>query len=86
MAAVKVATRTATATRGKLKATRVPIDAEPAGLDLYLGPTSGDGRMQRVDVSITPAPGGGLQIGIAVPGQLGPAVASLLAALGVKAG
>ena len=44
----------------KLKATRVPIDVEPAGLDLFLGPTSGDGRMRRVDVSISPAPGGGL--------------------------
>ena len=75
------------------KATRMPLDpepvfpspgkSEPAGLDVMLGPVDGS-SFQRVDVSVTPAPGGGLQIAIGVPGQLGPAVASLLAALGVK--
>jgi len=72
-----------TATRGKLKATRIIEPPKPAAVDVMLGPTDGCG-FQRVDVSVTPAPGGGLQIAIAVPGQIGPAVALLLAALGVK--
>lgn len=71
--------------RAKVKASRIVERSKPADLDVLLGPADGS-SFQRVDVSVTPAPGGGLQIGIAVPGQLGPAVASPLTALGVKAG
>ena len=73
-----------TAARATAKATRV-TDAAPAGLDVMLGPSDGS-RLQRLDVSATVARGGGFLIAIGVPGELGPAVAGLLAALGVKAG
>jgi hypothetical protein len=84
-----MAVRTATA-RGKLKATRMPIidrapAPEPAGLDVMLGPVDGS-SFQRLDVEVRPAPGGGLQIGIAVPNGLGPPVRALLLALGCGKG
>jgi hypothetical protein len=69
-----------TATRAK--ATKV-IDTAPAGLDLYLGPTSGDGRMQRLDLEIRQAADGNLRLDVEIPRQLAPAVA-LLTALGVN--
>jgi hypothetical protein len=74
-----------TAARAIAKATRVTDAAPAGGLDVMLGPSDGAG-FQRLDVSVTPGPGGGLALRIDVPGQLGPAVAGLLDALGVKAG
>ena len=77
-------TRTATATRGvKLKATRVPIEAAPASLDVMLGPADGTG-FQRLDLAIRRSTDGNLHLDVGIPSQLGPAVASLLSALGVK--
>jgi hypothetical protein len=72
--------RTATATR--TKATRV-IGAEPASIDVMVGPSDGS-RARRVDVIVTPGLEGRLEVGISLPPELKPTVMALLRALGVN--
>ena len=53
---------------------------------MLVGAASGEAGFRRLDVRISPAPYGGLRVELDVPGQLGPALGALLAALGMKAG
>ena len=55
-----------------------------AAVDVLAG--SGETGFRRVDVAIRRGADGGLRVEVAVPGQLAPAVAALLAALGARAG
>lgn len=75
MAGVKTAT----------KAVRVKT-GDAAAVDVLLGSADGAAGFRRLDVAISRASDGGLRVEVTVLGKLVPAVASLLAALGVKAG
>ncbi len=72
-----------TATRGKLKATKIETPEPMAALDVIVGAGDGAARFQRVDVAISRASNGGLHVEVGVPDKLTPAVGQLLAALGV---
>ena len=61
-------------------------DRRRGGGRVLPGSADGAAGFRRLDVAISRASDGGLRVEVTVLGKLVPAVASLLAALGVKAG